>query len=94
MVVNYIPVVSQITPGEHPRRHNLADGLLSPLYAPSLRLSSFGAAFVMMACSARPASLCAPSMQPEDRIGRNIVFIRLFYDHTIVLYIVDQSFTL
>ena len=59
-------------PDEHPRRYRLADGPLSSLYAPSPSLSSFGAAFVMMCCSARPASLSAPSVLPKDRIGRNI----------------------
>ena len=58
------------TPGEHHRRHRLADGPLSSLQAPSPSLSSFGAASVMC-CSARPASSRAPSVLPEDRIGRN-----------------------
>ena len=48
-----------MTPDERPRRHHLADGPLSSLYAPSPSLSSFGAASVMMCCSARPASSSA-----------------------------------
>ena len=55
---------SHMTPDEHPRRHHLADGPLSSLYAPSPDLSSFDAASVMMCCSARPASSSAPSMSP------------------------------
>ena len=64
-----------MTTGEHPRRHHLADGPLSSLYAtslplsslhaPSPSLSSFGAASVMMCCSARPASSRAPSALPK-----------------------------
>ena len=53
-----------------PRRHRLADGQLSSLYAPLPSLSSMGAASVMMCCSARPASSSAPSVVQEDRIGR------------------------
>ena len=52
-----------------PRRHRLADGQLSPLYAPLPRFSSSGAASVMMCCSACPASSSAPSVLPEDRSG-------------------------
>ena len=44
-----------------PRRHRLADGQLSSLYAPLPSFSSFGAAS-MMCCSARPASWSAPSV--------------------------------
>ena len=82
---------SQMTPDEHPRRHHLADGPLSSLYAPSPSLSSFGAASVMMCCSARPASSSAPSVLPEDRIGRNIICIRRCCDHIDVLHIFDQT---
>ena len=84
---------TQITPDEHPRRHVLADGLLSSLYAPSLSLSSFGAASVMMCCSARPASSSAPlrpSMLPEDRIGRNIMYVGRFCDR-INVHVVDHA---
>ena len=62
----------KMTPDEHPRRHHLADGPLSSLYAPLLSLSSFGAAFVTMCCSARPASSrtpLRPCVLPVDRIG-------------------------
>ena len=55
-----------------PRRHRLADGQLSSLYAPPPSSSSFGAASVMMCCSARPASSSTPlrpCVLPEDRIG-------------------------
>ena len=31
---------------------------------------TFGAASVMMCCSARPASSSAPSVLPDDQIGR------------------------
>ena len=79
-------------PDEHPRRHHLADGPLSSLYAPSRSLSSFGAASVMMGCSARPASSSAPSVLPEDRIGRNIICIRRFCDDINILHIFDQRF--
>ena len=82
---------SQMTPDEHPRRHHLADGPLSSLYAPSPSLSSFGAASVMMCSSARPASSSAPSVLPEDRIGRNIICIRRCCDHIDVLHIFDQT---
>ena len=51
-------------------RHCLADGQLSSLYAPLSSFSSFGAASVMMCCSVRSASSSAPSVLPEDRIGR------------------------
>ena len=68
-------VVFAIMPDEHPRRHRLTDGPLSSLEAPSPSLSSFGAASVMMCCSARPASSSAPSVLPEDLIGRNIMYI-------------------
>ena len=74
-----------------PRRHRLADGQLSSLYAPLPSFSSFGAASVMMCCSARPASSSAPSVLPEDRIGRNIIYIRRFCDHINVLHIFDQT---
>ena len=82
---------SQMTPDEQPRRHHLADGPLSSLYAPSPCLSSFGAASVMMWCSARPASSSAPSVLPKDRIGRNIIYIRQCCDHINVLHIFDQT---
>ena len=55
-----------------PRRRRLADGQLSSLYAPP-SFSSFGAASVLMCCSARPASSSAPLrpiVLPKDRIGR------------------------
>ena len=81
----------KMTPDEHPRRHRLADGPLSSLYAPSPSLSSFGAASVMMCCSARPTSSSALSVLPEDRIGRNILCIRRCCDHINVLNIFDQT---
>ena len=81
---------TQITPDEHPRRHVLADGLLSSLYAPSLSLSSFGAASVMMFCSACPASSGVLSVVPEDRIGRNIMYVRRFCDR-INVHVVDHA---
>ena len=82
---------SQMTPDEHPRRHHLADGPLSSLCSPLPSLSSFGAASVAMCCSARPASSSAPSVPPEDRIGRNIMYIRPCCDHLNVLHIFDQT---
>ena len=82
---------SQMTPDEHPRRHHLAGGPLSSLYAPSPSLSSFSAASVMMCCSARPASSSAPSVLPKDRISRNIIYIRPCCDHINVLHIFDQT---
>ena len=81
----------KMTPDEHPRRHHLADGPLSSLYAPLLSLSSFGAAFVTMCCSARPASSSAPSVLPEDRSGRSIIYIRRLCDHIHVFHIFDQT---
>ena len=81
---------SQMTPDEHPRRHHLADGPLSSLYTPSPSLSSFGATSVMMCCSARHASSSAPSVLPEDRIDRNIRYIRRCCDHINVLHIFNQ----
>ena len=80
-----------MTPDEHPRRHHLADGPLSSLYAPSPSLSSFGAASVMTCRSARPASSSGPCVLPEDRISRNIIYIRRFCDHINVLHIFDQT---
>ena len=80
---------SQMTPDEHPRLH-LADGPLSSLYAPSPSLSSFGAASVMC-CSARPASSSAPSELPEDRIGRDTIYIRRCCGHKNILNIFGQS---
>ena len=77
-----------MTPDKHPRRHHLADGPLSSLYAPSPSLSSVGAASVMMCCSARPASSSAPSVLPEDRI---IINIRRCCDHINVLHIFDET---
>ena len=53
-----------------PRRHRLADGQLSSLYAPLPSFSSFGAASVMMCCSARPASSSVPYVLPKDWTGR------------------------
>ena len=53
-----------------PRRHRLSNGQLSSLYVPLPSFSSFGAASVMMCFFARPASSSAPSVLPEDRIGR------------------------
>ena len=82
---------SQMTPDEHPRRHHLADGPLSSLYAPSPGLSSSGAASVMMCCAARPASSSAPSALLEDRIGRNTVYIRRCCGHINVLHILEQT---
>ena len=81
---------TQITPDEHPRRHVLADGLLSSLYAPSLSLSSFGAASVMMFCSACPASSGVLSVVPEDRIGRNIMYVGRFC-YRINVHVVDHA---
>ena len=72
------------------RRHHLDGGRRSPTYPPSPSLSSFGAASVVMCCSARPASSSAPSVLPVDRIGRNIIYAALFCDHINVLHIFDQ----
>ena len=77
---------SQMTPDEHPSRHHLADGPLSSLYAPSPSLSSFGAASVMMCCSARPASSSAPSVLPEDRIGRTIIHCLILWPYKFISY--------
>ena len=46
----------------------------------------------MMCSSARPASSRAPSVLPEDRIARNIIYIGRFCDHTTVLHIFDQTY--
>ena len=80
----------QMTPDEHPQRHQLSDGPFLWLCAPSPSLRSCDAASVVMCCSARPASSSAPSGLPEDRIGRNIIYIRPFCDHINVLYIFDK----
>ena len=80
-----------MTPDEHPRHHHLSDGSLSALHAPSPSLSSFGAASVMMCCSAGPASSSAPSVLPEERICGNIINIRRFCDDIDVLHIFDQT---
>ena len=82
---------SQMTGDEHPRRHHRADGPLSSLYEPSPGLSSFGAASVMMCYSARLASSSAPSVLPENRIGRDIIYNRRCCDHINVLDIFDQN---
>ena len=82
---------AQTTPDENPRRRHLADGPLSSLYASSPTLGSFGAASVMMCCSARPASLRALSVLPEDRIGCYIKYIRRFCDHIKVFTIFDPT---
>ena len=84
---------SQTTPDEHPRRHRLADGQLSSLYAPLPSFSSFGVASVMMCCSTRPASSSAPSVVPEDRVGRkyDTVCIRRLCVHINFLHIFDQT---
>ena len=79
---------SQMTPDKHPRRHHLADGPFSSLYAPSPSLSSCGAASVMMCCSARPASSSAPSVLPEDRV---LIYTRRCCDHINVLHIFDET---
>ena len=83
---------SQMTPDEHPQRHQLADGPLLLLCALSPSLRSCAAASVVMCCSARSASLSAPSVLPEDQIGRNILYIRLFCDHINVLHIFDRTY--
>ena len=82
---------SLMTPEEHPRRHHLADGPLLSLYTPSPSLDSFGETSVIMCCSARHASLSAPSVLPEDRIGYNIRHIRPCCDHINVVLIFDQT---
>ena len=69
-----------------PRRHRLADGQLSSLYAPLPSFSSFGAASVMMCCSARPASSSAPSVLPEDRIGRTIIHCLILWPYKFISY--------
>ena len=81
---------SQITPDEHAQRHQLADGPLLLLCAPS-SLRSCGAASVVMCCSSSPASSSAPSVLPEDRMGRNIIYVRPFCDHMNILHIFDQT---
>ena len=77
-----------------PRRHRLADDQLSSLYAPSPRFSSFGAASVVLCCSAPPASLSAP-LRPSVRYPTtglvvNTMHIRTFCDHINVLHIFGQ----
>ena len=62
------------------RRHHLDGRRHSPTYSPTPSLTSLGVASVVMCCSARPASLSAPSVPPEDRIVRNIIHIRRFCD--------------
>ena len=82
---------SQMMPDEHPRRHHLAYGPLSSLYAPLRSLSSFGATSVTMCCTARPVSSSAPSVLHEDRIGRNVKYVRRFCNHIHVLHICDRT---
>ena len=61
-------------PTKKPRRPRLADGSSPHFTHPSLpTFSSFGAASMMMCCSARPTSSNAPSVLSADRIGRNIM---------------------
>ena len=78
-----------------PRRHRLADGQLSSLYALSPNFSSFGAAFVMLCCSARPASSSAPLRwsvrYPSVDLVVNIIYIRTIFDHINVLHIFDLT---
>ena len=74
-----------------PRCHRLADGQLSSLYAPSPSFSSFGAASVMLCCSAPPAYLSSPLWPsvryPSIGLVVNIMHIRTFCDHLNVLHI-------
>ena len=80
-----------------PRRYRLANGQLSSLYAPSPSFRSFGAASVMLYCSAPPASLSTP-LRPSVRypsIGQavNIVYLRALCDDLKILHIFDQTST-
>ena len=88
---------SQMTPDEHPRRHHLADGPLSspPCRWPTLiTLTKFELVWRRLCDDVLFRSSCllsAPSVLPEDRIRRNIIYIRRFCDHINVLHVVDQT---
>ena len=76
-----------------PRRHRLADGRLSSLHPPSPSFSSFGAASVMLWCSA-PACSGAPlraSVYYQSFSIVNIMCIQTFCDHLNGIYFFDQT---
>ena len=81
-------------PTNTPRRHRLADGQLSSFYPPSPSFSSFGAASVMLCCSAPPLCSRTPLRPSVDysSISRveNSTYVTTFCEHLTVLYIVDQ----
>ena len=78
-------------PTNTPRGHRLANGQLSSFYAPSPSFSSFGAASVMLYCSAPPASSSTP-LRPSVYYWSfglvvNVVYIRTLCDYINVVYI-------
>ena len=83
---------SQMTPDEHPRRHHLADGPLSspPCRWPTLiTLTKFELVWRRLCDDVLFRSSCllsAPSVLPEDRIGRNIICIRRLCDRIDISY--------
>ena len=78
-----------------PRPHRLADGQLSSLYPPSPSFSSFGAASVILCCSAPPVSSSTPLRTsvhyPSISLLLNIMCSQTFFNHKIVLYTFDQT---
>ena len=83
-------LISQTTPDEHPPTP-------PPCRWPALmkNFSSFGAASVMLCCSAPPACSSTPLRPsvhyPSIMLVANIVCIQTFCDHINVLYIFDQT---
>ena len=65
------------------RHHRLADGQLSSLYAPPPSFSSFGAASVMMCCSARLASSSAP-LRPSVHYPSISLVVNIYVDSNIL----------
>ena len=78
-----------------PQRHRLADDQLSSLYPSSPSFSSFGAASVVLCCSAHPACSSTP-LRPSAHYYPsislvNVMCIQTFFDHLNVLFIFDQT---
>ena len=78
-----------------PERHRLADGQLSSPYPPSPSFSSFGAASVMLCCSAHlvcSSTPLRPSVNyPSISLVVNIMYIQTFCEHLNVLNNFDQT---
>ena len=77
-----------------PRRYRLADGQILSLYPPSPSYSSFGAASVLLCCSAPPACSSIPLRLPVHYPSISLVvnkmcIIQIFCDHLNV-YFFDQ----